>query len=126
MAANTPKAMVSPTPLPTPSPARSVHFAENNVGRQNGIARGDNVQGGGGSTSRQATGGGGVRDRAAAKVAVPVPVKCEGCNEAGHEFRECPHRSDSALEGSDVMEDSDSDSEDDGGGEDEDSDSDDA
>ncbi len=60
---------------------------------------------------------------------MPVPVKCEGCNEAGHEFRECPHRSDGALEESEDVEegsDSDSEEEDDGGGEDEDSDSDDA
>lgn len=29
---------------------------------------------------------------------------CEGCNETGHEFRECPHRSDSAADRSDDQE----------------------
>lgn len=29
-----------------------------------------------------------------------VVEKCQGCNGEGHEFEECPHRSDSALQGS--------------------------
>lgn len=35
-----------------------------------------------------------------------VTVKCDGCNEVGHEFRECPHRSDSAVELSEEEEES--------------------
>ncbi|CAM9861801.1 unnamed protein product, partial [Hapterophycus canaliculatus] len=55
-------------------------------------------------------GGGGGRGRGVAAVSAAAEegdgegqeevVTCEGCNEEGHEFRRCPHRSDSALEGS--------------------------
>lgn len=37
---------------------------------------------------------------------------CEGCNEEGHEFRQCPHRSDSAVENSNEESEEDDDGED--------------
>lgn len=118
-ATDAPRALASPQPavagLSNPSPARSVHFAENGVGRPNGVGRGGNAQGVPNSASRK-SGAGGRGGGAAAKVA--APVTCEGCNEAGHEFQKCPHRSDSAVEGSDEdgEEESEYEGEDDGGG----------
>lgn len=106
----------------------ALHRAENG-GTNRGSERGDQVQRGALGTvsrrdgSRSSSGGGG-----GATVAVAVAVKCEGCNEEGHDFRECPHRSDSALEGSEDgnEEEGESDEYQDGGEDDEDYQSDDA
>ena len=53
----------------------------------------------------------------------PTPVKCDGCNEVGHDLRECPHRSESA--GGSSEEEKEEDVSDDGTYEDEDDDEDD-
>lgn len=88
-----------------PSLARGLHFAENggsgrpsenSLGAQGESGRRDSASRGysnGGS-------GGGNNCRGAGVAEAEVVAKCQGCNEEGHEFRECPHRSDSALEGS--------------------------
>ena len=102
-------------PASGPSPGRGVPVAENG-GASNGPLKGNERDEHGrhqpqqrgapgtasrrGNSSRSSGGGGGGGRGGGAAVAVAVAVKCEGCNEEGHDFGECPHRSDSALEGS--------------------------
>ncbi|CAM9672408.1 unnamed protein product [Ectocarpus sp. 13 AM-2016] len=89
-----------------PSPARGVR-STGSKSNNNGVfppertSRVDGNQGGAGTKrlapSETADGGGG-------NSTVAATERCEGCDEEGHEFRECPHRSDSALEGSEEEE----------------------
>lgn len=37
-------------------------------------------------------------DTVKTKLKSAVVATCEGCNETGHEFAQCPHRSDSVME----------------------------
>ncbi|CAB1118525.1 unnamed protein product [Ectocarpus sp. CCAP 1310/34] len=89
-----------------PSPARGVRSTgsksnNNGVFPPEGTSRGDGNLGGTGikrlAPSGTADGNG--------NSTVAAPERCEGCDEEGHEFRECPHRSDSALDESEEEED---------------------
>ncbi|CAN0502008.1 unnamed protein product, partial [Ectocarpus sp. 12 AP-2014] len=91
-----------------PSPARGVRSA-GSKSNNNGVfppertSRVDGNQGGAG-TKRFAPSG--TAD-SGGNSTVAATERCEGCDEEGHEFRECPHRSDSALEGSEEEEEED-------------------
>lgn len=70
----------------------------------------------GGVTSRQnargTSGGRSGEDASSSQRQEKTVLMCEGCNEEGHEFRQCPHRSDSAVENSNEESEEDDDGED--------------
>lgn len=88
----------------TPAQSRAVRFTSNvaNLERRSSL-------GGAPSRNNPVSGksGGNAEEGGNGEVA-----KCDGCNESGHRFRECPHRSDSALEQSEEEESEDSEEDD--------------
>ncbi|CAN0486347.1 unnamed protein product [Ectocarpus sp. 12 AP-2014] len=101
-AGQVPSSAAESKPSPGRGGVRSIGSKSNNNGvfPPERTSRGDGNRGGAGTKrlapSGTADGGG--------NSTVAAVERCEGCDEEGHEFRECPHRSDSALEGSEEEE----------------------
>lgn len=109
----------SPSSASSPSPTVS-HSRARCAGRGakgETDARGNSRQGLPLGRGEDATRRGGNAGRGGGRLAAAAVVRCEGCNEVGHGFQECPHRSESAGEDSEE-EDSEEDGQEIGDGED--------
>ncbi|CAM9209724.1 unnamed protein product [Ectocarpus fasciculatus] len=96
-----------------PSPGRGVRSTERKNSTKNGVfplfeqvtsSDNDNGSQGEAGAKRKRLAPSGIAIAGGNSKVAAAAERCEGCDEEGHEFRECPYRSDSALEGSEEEE----------------------